>query len=85
VDAVEETLGRSAEEIRLWVDETRRARGAGLGLDHAAAMVAERTRSRYAVLADGADPALAAKFDRISSASANVAGIARWLDQQGAA
>jgi glyoxylase-like metal-dependent hydrolase (beta-lactamase superfamily II) len=85
VDAVADTLARSAEEIRLWVDETRRARGAGLSLDHAAAMVAERTRSRYAVLADGADPALAAKFDRISSATANVAGIARWLDKQGAA
>jgi len=47
-------------------------------------MVAERTRARYAVLADGADPALAAKFDRISSTAANVAGIARWLDNQGA-
>jgi glyoxylase-like metal-dependent hydrolase (beta-lactamase superfamily II) len=85
VDAVTEALERSAEEIRLWVDETRRAREAGLDLDHAAAMVAERTRSRYAVLDDGADPALAAKFDRISSATANVAGIARWLDAQGPA
>jgi len=87
VDAVEETLGRSAEEIRLWVDETRRARGArgaGLDLDHAVAMVAERTRQRYAVLADGADPALAAKFERISGTAANVTGIARWLDSQGA-
>ncbi len=73
VDAVAETLGRSAEEIRLWVDETRRARGAGLDLDHAAAMVAERTRARYAVLANAADPALAAKFDRVSSTAANVA------------
>src|SRR6266571_2743313 len=79
VDAVAETLDRSAEEIRLWVDETRRARNAGLDIDHAAAMVAERTRQRYAVLADGADPALAAKFDRVSGAAANVAGIARWL------
>jgi len=83
VDAVAETLDRSAEEIRLWVDETRRARNAGLDIDHAVAMVAERTRQRYAVLADGADPALAAKFDRVSGAAANVAGIARWLDRQG--
>ena len=44
VTAVEETLDRSAAEISLWVDETRRARGAGMDLDHAAAMVAERTR-----------------------------------------
>jgi len=79
VDAVQETLGRSAEEIRLWVDETRRARGAGLDLDHAAAMVAERTKARYAVLADGGDPALAVKFDKVSSTAGNVAGIARWL------
>ena len=79
VDAVDETLQRSAEEIRLWVDETRRARGAGLDLDHAAALVAERTRARYAVLADGADPVLAAKFSRVSGTAANVAGIAHWL------
>jgi glyoxylase-like metal-dependent hydrolase (beta-lactamase superfamily II) len=80
VAAVRETLERSAEEIRLWVEETRRARRAGLDLDHAAAMVAERTKARYAILADDADPALAAKFDRVSGAAANVAGIARWLD-----
>jgi glyoxylase-like metal-dependent hydrolase (beta-lactamase superfamily II) len=80
VDTVAETLHRSAEEIRLWVDETRRARGAGLDLDHAAAMVAERTRARYVLLADGADPVLAAKFGRVSGTAANVAGIARWLD-----
>jgi glyoxylase-like metal-dependent hydrolase (beta-lactamase superfamily II) len=80
VAAVRETLERSAEEIRLWVEETRRARRAGLDLDHAAAMVAERTKARYAILAEDADPALAAKFDRVSGAAANVAGIARWLD-----
>jgi hypothetical protein len=83
VSAVEETLERSAEEIRVWVDETRRARGTGLSLDHAAAMVAERTRARYAALQDGADPQIAEKFDRISSAAANVAGIAHWLDRSG--
>ena len=80
VAAVRETLERSAEEIRLWVEETRRARRAGLDLDHAAAMVAERTKASYAILADDADPALAAKFDRVSGTAANVAGIARWLD-----
>jgi hypothetical protein len=83
VAAVRETLERSAEEIRLWVEETRRARRAGLDLNHAAAMVAERTKARYAILADNADPALAAKFDRVSGA-ANVAGIARWLDTRDA-
>ncbi len=82
VGAVEETLGRAAEEISVWVDETRRARGRGLDLDHAAAMVAERTRQRYAILRDDADPALAAKYERVGGTTANVAGIARWLDQQ---
>jgi glyoxylase-like metal-dependent hydrolase (beta-lactamase superfamily II) len=81
VTAVEETLDRSADEINLWVDETRRARGAGMDLDHAAAMVAERTRQRYAMLAPEADLEVAAKFDRISGATANVAGIMHWLDK----
>jgi glyoxylase-like metal-dependent hydrolase (beta-lactamase superfamily II) len=81
VTAVDDTLERSAAEINLWVEETRRARKAGLDLDHAAAMVAERTRQRYRVLADGADPELAAKYDRVGGTAANVAGIMRWLDK----
>jgi glyoxylase-like metal-dependent hydrolase (beta-lactamase superfamily II) len=81
VDAVEETLRRSADEIETWVDETRRARGAGEDLDHAAAMVAQRTKDRYAVLRDGADEAAAARLGRMSNSSANVAGIMRWLDK----
>jgi glyoxylase-like metal-dependent hydrolase (beta-lactamase superfamily II) len=81
VTAVSETLERSAAEISVWVDETKRARRAGMDLDHAAAMVAERTRERYKVLADGADPEVAAKYERISSAPANVAGIMHWLDK----
>ena len=81
VAAVDEALDRSAEEIRLWVEETRQARQAGLDLDHAVAMVAERTRERYAVFAPGADPALAAKYDRIAGAPSNVSGIMHWLDK----
>jgi glyoxylase-like metal-dependent hydrolase (beta-lactamase superfamily II) len=81
VTGVDEILERSAAELNLWVAETRRARGAGMDLDHAAAMVAERTRQRYAALAPDADPEIAAKFDRISGAAANVAGIMHWLDK----
>jgi glyoxylase-like metal-dependent hydrolase (beta-lactamase superfamily II) len=81
VTGVDEILERSAAELSLWVAETRRARGAGMDLDHAAAMVAERTRQRYAALAPDADPEIAAKFDRISGAAANVAGIMHWLDK----
>jgi glyoxylase-like metal-dependent hydrolase (beta-lactamase superfamily II) len=81
VDEVTETLDRSAEEINVWVEETRRARGQGLDLDHAVALVAERTRERYAVLRDDADPAMAAKYDRTSSTAANVTGILHYLDK----
>ena len=81
VEAVDETLQRSAEEISVWVEETRQARGAGLDLDHAAAMVAERTRDRYAALTAGADPPAAEKLDRICGTAANVAGIMHWLDR----
>jgi glyoxylase-like metal-dependent hydrolase (beta-lactamase superfamily II) len=81
VTAVTEALERSATEINVWVEETRRARNAGLDLDHAVAMVAQRTRQRYRALADDADPEIAAKYERISGAAANVAGILRWLDK----
>ena len=81
VSAVGETLERSAEEIRLWVDETKRAVGSGLSLDHAAAMVQERTRERYAVLREDGDPLLAAKFGRVAGTEPNVAGIMHWLDK----
>jgi glyoxylase-like metal-dependent hydrolase (beta-lactamase superfamily II) len=81
VTEVAHTLDRSAEEMRVWVDETRRARAAGLDLDHAVAMVVERTRARYAAFDPEADPALAVKFDRISGSASNVSGIMHWLDK----
>jgi glyoxylase-like metal-dependent hydrolase (beta-lactamase superfamily II) len=81
VSDVEQILARSAEEITIWTEQTRAARSAGLDLDHAVAMVAQRTRERYAVLADGADPDLAAKYDRVAGDAANVAGIWRWLEK----
>jgi glyoxylase-like metal-dependent hydrolase (beta-lactamase superfamily II) len=83
VSDVEPILERSAEEITIWVEGTRQARSAGLDLDHAVAMVREQTLSRYAALADGADPAVAEKFERISGAAANVEGIWHWLDRLG--
>jgi glyoxylase-like metal-dependent hydrolase (beta-lactamase superfamily II) len=82
VDDVARTLGRSAEEISVWATQARAAWRAGLDLDHAVAMVAERTRDRYAYLAEGADPALVARYDRVASTSANVAGLMYWLDGQ---
>jgi len=81
VSEVTETLDRSAEEIRVWVEETRQARAAGLDLDHAVAMVRERTNARYAALRPDADPELAARLERISGTSLNVAGIMDWLNK----
>jgi glyoxylase-like metal-dependent hydrolase (beta-lactamase superfamily II) len=83
VSDVSTTLERSAEEITVWVEGTRRARAAGLDLDHAVAMVREQTLSRYESLRDDADPAVAAKFDEISGAAANVEGIWHWLGKLG--
>ncbi len=81
VTPVAETLDRSAEELRVWVEETRQARAAGLDLDHAVAMVRDRTRDRYAASRPDVDPAIAKKFDRVGGAASNVGGIMDWLDK----
>src|SRR5580658_7647774 len=78
---VSETLDRSAEELKVWVEETRRARTAGLDLDHAVAMVLDRTKDRYAAFRPDADPVIGEKFDRLSGAALNVGGIMHWLDK----
>jgi len=83
VTAVAETLDRSAEEVRIWVQHTREARAAGLDLDHAVAMVGERTRARYAENRPAADPAVAARFDAVGGTASNVEGIMHWLDTTG--
>jgi glyoxylase-like metal-dependent hydrolase (beta-lactamase superfamily II) len=85
VREVAATLDRSAEELNVWVEQTRQAHGAGLDLDHAVAMVAEQTRHRYQALAPGGDPELAARFERESGAATNVAGILHWLGRPGPA
>ncbi|WP_018656632.1 MBL fold metallo-hydrolase [Actinomadura flavalba] len=72
VTAVADTLDRSAEELRIWVDTVREA---GDDVDHAVALVRERTDPRYGITRPGADPELAAKFETLSSTRANVTGI----------
>ncbi|MGK5555309.1 MBL fold metallo-hydrolase [Actinomadura kijaniata] len=81
VTEVEETLGRSAEELRIWVDTVRAAKDEGLDLDHAVAMVRERTDERYAITREGADPELAAKYELLNGAESNVAGIMHALSR----
>jgi glyoxylase-like metal-dependent hydrolase (beta-lactamase superfamily II) len=82
VEAVEETLERSAEELRHWVELVTEAHGQGMDLDHAVAMVRERTNPRYRAFADGADQALGEKFERLSGVASNVAGIMHALDRR---
>ena len=81
VTDVPATLERSAEEISVWVSETRAARSAGMDLDHAVEAVRQRTLSRYLAFAADADPLVTEKFSQISGAAANVGGIWHWLDK----
>ncbi|HEU5354391.1 MAG TPA: MBL fold metallo-hydrolase [Actinocrinis sp.] len=83
ITAVDDVLDRAAEEMRLWVSIVRDAwqdAGGAFDLDLAVAMVRDRTRERYADLL--ARPEVAAKFEALSSAAANVSGIARWLERE---
>jgi glyoxylase-like metal-dependent hydrolase (beta-lactamase superfamily II) len=80
---VQETLERSAEEIKVWVDETRKAHREGMDLDHAVALVHERTRERYAGLRPGGDEYAGEKLMRLANTEANVAGIMHWLERDG--
>ena len=79
VTDVATTLDRSVEELRLWVELVREARGEGLDLDHAVARVRERTADRYRVRAV---PEVEEKLELLSSTEADVAGIWRYLDKQ---
>ncbi|SDR26507.1 Glyoxylase, beta-lactamase superfamily II [Thermostaphylospora chromogena] len=76
---VQSTLERSAEELRVWVDLTKRAHSEGMDLDHAVAMVAERTRERYR--AHQIDEETSEKFELLSPVPFNVSGIMHWLDR----
>ncbi|GAA3243251.1 MBL fold metallo-hydrolase [Actinocorallia longicatena] len=69
------TLDRSEEELRLWVELVSEANDAGLDLDHAVAMVEDRTAGRYKSYAPDADPALREKYEVLNSTANNVAGI----------
>ncbi|MFI0356421.1 MBL fold metallo-hydrolase [Actinomadura sp. 9N407] len=78
---VSDTLERSAEELRIWVDAVSDAKDEGLDLDHAVEMVRERTNERYAVTRKGGDPELAAKYEVLNSTESNVAGIMHALNR----
>ncbi|HVE62739.1 MAG TPA: MBL fold metallo-hydrolase [Mycobacteriales bacterium] len=79
VGAVSATLERSEEELKLWVELTRTARRDRLDLDHAVAMVQDRTAERYAAVRSRPD--VDEKFEQLNSVAANLVGINRWLDR----
>jgi glyoxylase-like metal-dependent hydrolase (beta-lactamase superfamily II) len=83
VGDVPATLERAADEMKVWVAETRKAHREGLDLDHAVALVHERTKDRYRGLQPGVDDYAAEKLMRLSNTEANVAGIMHWLDRAG--
>ena len=78
ITRVDDSLERAEQELRLWVGLVREARSEQLDLDHTLALVRERTKDRYAALL--ARPEVAAKFEALSSSTANVVGISRWLE-----
>jgi glyoxylase-like metal-dependent hydrolase (beta-lactamase superfamily II) len=82
VAEVPETLDRSAEELRLWVETVREAHGEGMDLDHAVAMVQDRTRGRYQAYGPDADPLLAEKYEALNGIDSNVAGIMHSLERR---
>jgi glyoxylase-like metal-dependent hydrolase (beta-lactamase superfamily II) len=81
VGEVPATLDRAAEELRLWVETVQEAHAAGMQLDHAVALVEERTRDRYIAYGPDADPALVEKYEMLNGIEANVSGILHALDR----
>lgn len=79
VEAVDSALDRSEAVLRQWVEMVREARSLQMDLDHAVAMVRERTPISFpdADTMEERD----ATWEFLSSTAANVAGISRWLDQ----
>lgn len=80
VDTAGETLDRSAEELRLWVEIVAEAHEQMLDVDQAVALLLERTANRYRAFTEGGDPAAREKIGLISPTAHNVAGIMHALD-----
>lgn len=75
---VSDTLDRSEEELRYWVEVVAAVYEVEPNIDHAIAMVREKDRERHPVFYEDEDRVL--KFDELSGVGANVHGIVRWLD-----
>ena len=80
VTTVDETLDRSVEELRRWVEIVEAVHAVEPNLDHAIAMVREKDRELNPRFYGDDDRVL--KFEELSSVEANVNGIIRWLDKR---
>jgi glyoxylase-like metal-dependent hydrolase (beta-lactamase superfamily II) len=74
------TLSVARDQLNRWVETTREARALGLDLDHALAMVREKSATDEVRLR--AADATYEKFEHLNATRTNVNGIWRWLDKQ---
>ncbi len=81
VTDVRETLDKSEEELRYWVETVAAAHSVTPDVEHTIALVRERDRERHPVFYSDEDRVR--KFDELSGVGANVHGILRWLETQG--
>ena len=80
VTNVSEVLDASEAELHYWVETTTEAYTAGMDIEHAIAMVAEKDRERHPAFYENDE--VNAKFEELSNLGANVHGIYRWLSQR---
>ncbi len=82
VDEPGQTLSVARDQLNRWVETTREARAHGMDIDHALAMVREKSAADEARLRES--PATYDKFEHLNATSTNVNGIWRWLEKQDA-
>jgi glyoxylase-like metal-dependent hydrolase (beta-lactamase superfamily II) len=80
VTDIDATLERSVEELKIWVDLVRRSRDAGDDIEHAIAMIRQRSMERSPDSFTNSE--LQEKFETLSSIRANVEGISHWLESK---
>jgi uncharacterized protein YoaH (UPF0181 family) len=77
VTDVDNVLDASEAELHYWVETATEAYTAGMDIEHAIALVAEKDRERHPAFYETDE--VNDKFEELSSLGANVQGIYRWL------
>lgn len=75
---VADILARSEDELERLIADVRESREHGHDLDHAVAMIVDRTNARLTALA--AMPEVQERFAALNTTAANVVGVNRWLN-----